>query len=384
MAVREMRATVLGASLMSAAASLPLHLLPILVLALSQGGRTSTAHAGWVASAYMVGQLCSVLLLPSLGVQRVVRAGALLAVSVMVGSTVLSSSPSQFLLLLSWLVIGLACGSLHFLATTTAAAANDRRMAFAVRMAMSSAVGGAVIVVLQLARRQVDYATLSTLLAAAFALIAGLGLFLYRTPPLISHTAIAAGGADPPASAVTRAGFLALFVLFVGQHGLWAFALQGAQQRGLALEQVMWAIALCKFAGAAFVLGSGRGWGQSEARPSVLLPALAVAGGGLVVVLSTQAGMFWVGLLFWEIGLNLLSARLQALVAQQDPRRAGMWMTSAIFLGAASGPALAGWAIGMGQFHLFALFGAATGLVPYIWTLALPHPANCAATPKKC
>ena len=277
----------------------------------------------------------------------------------------------------------MACGSLHFLATTTAAAANDRRMAFAVRMAMSSAMGGAVIVVLQLAGRQVDYATLSTLLAAAFALFAGVGLFLYRTPPLIPHVAVVEGGSAPSVSTIACAGFLALFVLFVGQHGLWAFAVQGAQQRGLAVEQVMWAIAFCKFAGAAFVLASGWGWGQREARPSVLLPALSVAGGGLVVILSTQASMFWAGLLFWEVGLNLLSARLQALVAQQDPRRAGMWMTSAIFLGAASGPALAGLAIGMGQFHLFTLFGAATGLVPYIWTVALPRSAKRSAAPQK-
>lgn len=362
---------VIGASLLSAAASLPLHLLPLLVLAVLQEGRLSPAQAGWVGSAYMLGQLCAVLVLPSLKVHRVVRPAATAAVLVLIGATLLSSNSHSAVLLASWLLIGMVCGSLQFLATTTAAAATDRRLAFAFRMAMSAMMGGTVIVLLQLLKGFADYATLSWQLALAFAAVAGAGLVFYRTPPVAPMAPVVKGAAAAALSFKTRAGFAVLFVLFVGQHGLWAFAVQGAQQRGLILGQLMWAIALCKFAGAAVVLASGWGWGQKQQNPSVLVPALAVAAGGACLTMTTQAGVFWTGLLFWEVGFGVLSARLQAILAQQDPRRAGMWMTSAIFLGAASGPALAGWTVGADLFHVFAVFGVATALVPCLWTYAL-------------
>lgn len=360
---------VLGASLLSAAAALPLTLLPLLVLAVLQEGRLPAAQSGWVGSAYMLGQLFAVLALPLIGVQRIVHAGAVAAVIVLVGATLLSSVGGSAVLLGSWLLVGVVCGCLHFLATTTAAVSADPRFAFSFRMATSSAMGGGVIVVLQLAKGFIDYSALSAQLAFAFAVVAGVGLLLYRTPSVAPAVMPRGNVAGLPVG--VKAGFLVLFVLFVGQHGLWAFAVKGAQQRGLVLENMMWAIALCKFAGAAVVLGSGWSGAKTSARPPVLVPAIAVAGGGACVAMSTQAPVFWAGLLFWEVGMNVLSARLQAILAQQSPRSAGMWMTSAIFLGAAGGPALAGWTVSVELFGVFAMFGVATALVPWLWTLAL-------------
>jgi hypothetical protein len=361
--------SVVGASLMSSAAAVPLTLMPLLVLAVLQEGRLPAAQAGWVGSAYMLGQLFAVLVLPALGAQRVLRPTAAAAVVVLVGATFLSSKGGNAVLLGSWLLIGTVCGCFHFLATTTAAVSTDPRFAFSFRMAVSSTTGGAVTVVLQLASGFVDYPTLSTKLALAFAAVAGVGLLLYRTPSFAP--AAIRPRSTSALSARARAGFFVIFLLFMGQHGLWAFGVSQAQQRGLVLDHVMWAIALCKFAGAAVVLGNGfRGRNTSEAS-SVLLPAIAVAAGNGCIALSAQAPVFWVGLLLWEVGMNVLSARLQTVLAQQSPQQAGMWMTGAIFMGAAGGPALAGLAVSVGSFGAFAMFGIGTALVPCLWTLAL-------------
>jgi hypothetical protein len=359
--------TVMGASLLSAAASLPLTLLPLLVLAVLQEGRLPAAHAGWVGSAYMLGQLIAVLVLPTLHVRRIARSAACAAVLVLVAATFLSSRGSGAVLLGSWLLVGVVCGCMQFLASTAAASATDPTRAFAVRMAVSSTLGGMVVAALQVAKAFVDYATLSAQVALAFAAVAGAGLALYRTPPLVTMPARTAATSALSVSAL--AGFFVLFIVFVGQHGLWAFALKGAQQRGLLVDNVMWAIALCKFAGAAVVMTSiGR---NAPGAPSMFLPSVAVAAGGASVALAGQAAVLFLGLLCWEVGMNVLSARLQAALARQNAQRAGMWMSSAIFLGAATGPALAGWATSAGVFGSFAVFAVGTALVPCIWAVAL-------------
>jgi len=357
----------MGASLLSAAASLPLTLLPLLVLAVLQQGWLPASQAGWVGSAYMLGQLIAVLALPALKVQRIARAGAALALVILIAATLLSASGGSRMLLGSWLVVGAMCGAMQFLASTAAAAAAEPRRAFAFRMAVSSALGGTVVVILQMAKGLADYPTLSVQLAVAFAVVAGIGVFLYQTPPVAPISTREPG--ESGLSKNARAGFFVLFILFVGQHGLWAFAVKGAQLRGLVIDNVLWAIALCKFTGAAVVLASG--WGKVARAPSVLVPAIAVAGGAACVATANLAAVFLVGLLLWEVGMNVLAARLQAILAHQSPRHAGMWMSGAIFLGAASGPALAGWAISAGLYGVFAMFGVATALVPCLWTLAL-------------
>src|SRR5262245_59010132 len=62
-----------GASLLSAAGSLPLHLMPLIVVSLVADQRTSIAQAGWVASAVLLGQLLTSLALPTLAVRTVNR-----------------------------------------------------------------------------------------------------------------------------------------------------------------------------------------------------------------------------------------------------------------------------------------------------------------------
>ena len=280
-------------------------------------------------------------------------------------------------LLASWFAVGLVCGTLHFLATTAAAAVADRRKAFAVRMAMSSLVAGVVIVGLQWAKGINAYASLAIQLALAFGLLAVMGLALYRSPPPAQEPVRAVSDAKsalPRPSAAAHSlgqisGLGVLFVLFVGQHGLWAFAAQNAQGRGVPLLHLAYAIAACKLVAGVVVLVSAFGsvrtqWSSSS---SMLCSGVAVAMGIVGVGWAREFWAFWAGLFFWEVGFSVLSARLQALAAQDNPRVAGMWMTGAIFTGAATGPALGGWVVHAGYFGAYAVFAIVTALIPLAW-----------------
>lgn len=66
-----------GASLLSGLGSLPLHLLPLLIAVVVSEGLVPTSFAGWIGSAYMLGQLGVALALPMLGVSALSRSQAL-------------------------------------------------------------------------------------------------------------------------------------------------------------------------------------------------------------------------------------------------------------------------------------------------------------------
>ena len=139
----------IGASVLSAAGSLPLQVLPFLVLTLIAEARFEIAFAGWVGSAFLVGMLSSSLLLPLLGVSRLNRGHALCCLGAIVFSiAVTMSSISPLLFLVLWFVVGFACGCLQFLGATTAAAAPNKKQAFALRLAMALIVASSVIVAL--------------------------------------------------------------------------------------------------------------------------------------------------------------------------------------------------------------------------------------------
>ena len=361
---------VAGAAVLSASASMPLHLLPILVLALSADGRLDPARAGWVGSVYMIGQLGIALALPLAQVQRVRWAAACATVLGTLLAAWLSVRARAPMLLAAWLVIGCLGGLLHYLATTTAAASVDRRFAFAVRLGLSSGLGSCLILGLQIFRPKADYGSVVMLYLVLTAIVGGVGLALLAGKARGSNP-VGANATDhsspaPRASAMLLAGLGMLFCLFVGQHGLWAFAVKGASARGLPVAQLLWAVALCKMGGAAVVFATAR-TGLGTPGASMRWPGAAVAAGGAIIAFTGEMVSYWLGLLLWEIGLNVLSARLQAALAQQDPQRAGMWITAAIFLGAAAGPALAGVALGAGAFGPFAVFAVATALAPAVW-----------------
>lgn len=354
---------VFGASLLSAAASLPLHLMPLLVVALVAESRLPFAQAGLIASAYMIGQMVATLALPALKFARLKRSHAVAAVGILLASVLVSARLSSQAMLACWFIVGAACGALQFLGATTAAAAANRQSAFALRLAVTLIVSGLAIVAVQLTGGFGGYAFLMVQLGIVFLAITGIGLVLYRAPA-------APAPATGPAKSVARPdrllGLAVVFLLFVGQPGFWAYAVQSVQQRGIVLEHVAYAIAFCKTA-AGLVLLVGAVRPQDQAKDGLLLPGMVVALGVLGMATASDAASFMLSLLLWELGLNVLSARLQAAVVQDNPATAGPWLVGAIFLGAAAGPLLHGLAIQANVPLAFAAYACLSALIPVSW-----------------
>lgn len=358
-----------GASLLSAAASLPLHLLPLLVVAVVADGRLGTAEAAWIASACLLGQMALALLLPAAGLRRLRRGAACAAALALLAGLVLSAQSPAHRLWLPWLAIGGACGVLQFLGATAAAAHPARQAAFALRLSTTLLVSGLVIGGLQWSSSFDGHAALALHLCLLCAALTGCGLLLYRPPELPApreHRAAGPGGMNPPP--LRAAGLCVVFLLFVGQPGFWAFALEGVRQRGVVLEDVALAMAACKVVAALLLLHVAFGRSSAPAGPAQLVwPGIGVAGGIVGMALASGAPQFFAAMLLWELGLNLLSARLQAVVAQDNPASAGSWLTGAALLGAATGPLLHAAAIQVGMSPLFVLYACASALLPFAW-----------------
>ncbi len=354
---------VFGASLLSAAASLPLHLMPLLVVALVAESRLPLAQAGLIASAYMVGQMVTTLGLPALKFARLKRAHAMVAVGLVLTGVLISARLSSQVMLACWFVVGAACGALQFLGATTAAAAANRQSAFALRLAVTLLISGLAIVAVQLSGGFAGYAFMMLQLCLVIVVVTGLGLMLYRAP---DPSSFALSPNDLPARPTGLWGLLVIFLLFIGQPGFWAYAVQNIQQRGVVLEDLAYAIAFCKTAAGLVLLKSALGPG-GQAKDGLFFPGVVVAlgVGGMAVAIDTVS--FMLSLLLWELGLNTLSARVQSAVVHDNPSVAGPWLVGAIFLGAATGPLLHGWAIQAGVPFVFAGYACLSALIPVAW-----------------
>lgn len=356
---------VLGASLLSAAASLPLHLMPFLVVTLVAEARLPLAQAGWIASAYMGGQLLAAALLPAAGMTRLSARHAAVAALVLAAGPWLSVRADARDLLACWFGVGVACGALQFLGATTAAASPQRLAAFSLRLGAILVASSAAIVVLNVLAGFAGYAALATQLCLILALLGAAGLALYRPPPQQPPNAEAGSNRR-----VHWLGLAAVFVVFAGQPGFWAYAVQGAQQKGIALQGMAYAIAACKALSVLVLIAAIR---RTQPAPQALLgPGLAVGAGVLVMAHATQLAPFIVGVLLWELAVNVLSVRFQAAVVSQAGSNAAPWLAATIFLGAAAGPVLHGLAIQAQARGLFVMFAAASALVPYLWSLRRP------------
>jgi hypothetical protein len=358
----------IGASVLSAAGSLPLQILPFLVLSLVAGGRIDVAFAGWVGSSFLIGMLSSALLLPILDIQRLNSWHAFGAVCTIIFAILLSIDitflPVFFTL---WFVVGFACGGLQFLGATTAAAADDKPQAFALRLSIALIIAGCVIIALAQFDSQKIYTKLAYFLMAAFGLSGAIGLALYRT--------ITTPSAQPAKPAVVTkpsqrkwSGLIIVFCFFIGQPGFWAYAMQSASQRGLDLKDAAFVIAAAKILSALILLYKSQKNTPQGGLGRLLALGCAIAVSIFAMTYSTAVLLFFVAFLTWELALNILSARLQGTVVAASPGHAGAWITAAILLGAATGPIIHGAAIKADIEIVFITYSAISGLLPFLWT----------------
>jgi hypothetical protein len=351
---------IVGASFFSAAASLPLHLMPFLVAAIAADGRMPLAQAGWIASAFAAGQLACTLALPMLGARSLSASVAALAAGVAALLPWLAGEAPVHALPGPWFVVGLACGALQFLGATAAAAAVDRARAFGWRLCFVLVASAAATLLFAQDNGAGGYFRAVCQIGVAVGVLGALGTMLYRPPATAGGRAadvLGAGGHWPALSLV--------FIVFAAQPGFWAYAVEEGQRRGLEMAGMAYAVAACKVVAALGLwVNIHRPHGSAQ---GMLWPGVLLAAGVLVIVNATGTGVFMAGALLREVGVTLLSVRFQAAVVAKAGPASGPWLAATIFAGAAAGPLAHGWALEAGYPLWFTGFACVAALVPFAW-----------------
>jgi hypothetical protein len=360
--------SLVGASVLSGAGSLPLHLAPLIITVLVIDGRASIADAGWIATAVLLGQFTTALVLPLLDVRIIARGPAIgLALTLLLG-LVLSGLAGMPGLLGGWFVVGVCCGGLQYLGTITAATHSRPAFAFPIRLGVVLCLAGVTAGALQWTAGLGSYREMLVVLVAVFSLILLIGIVLHH--PIEPQRRILEK--DAQAGSLKFFALGVVFVLFVGQSGLFAYVVQGATDRGIVLRDASWALAIMKIAAGACLLLLARKGLQNRQNPRFVELGALLAISNFVVATTTDPLVFFLGLLGLEIGFNLLSARLQARVSDIAPYFGGQWLVATMLLGAASGPALHGFAIRVESDAAFVAFAMLSALVPAALLIARP------------
>jgi MFS family permease len=362
--------SVLGASLLGAAASMPTHVMPFLIAASIADGRLSVAQSGLMASAFIAGLLLSAVALPALGLRCLSRGQALIAAAVLLLALPGALAQNAKIVIGCWLVAGMASGCLYFLANTSAAAHRNKEAAFSLRLCLTLLLSGLVILAMQLAGAIASYQAVTTQMLLALLLLCTVGLVLYQSPAsAVSPSAPTAAQTFAPGLVRSKrfVGLGIAFLFFLGQPGFMAYAVQNVQQRGVVLEQAAYALAICKVAAGVLLYFNARQKQGNQSIDGLFFPAVIVVLGVLSMALAPHALMFTLGVLLWELAVNVLSARTQAAVVNHNPQQAGVWLTAAVFLGAAAGPALHGASLQHGVGMAFVAYACVSALIPFAW-----------------
>jgi len=368
------RQEIVGACIVSAAGSLPLHLTSFTVALAAAEQRLPIDRAGWISSCFFTGILATTIGLPMLGFKRVTAIWPLACVIAVCLALRLGATQGPDVLLGSWVVVGTACGLLQLLGSTSAASYPDRHFVFGLRLALVLFAAAAVIGGAGFVGGFESYASAVTVLGFGFALACLVGSYWYRPPPK--------AGAGPPSASAAHLprgerwhGLAIAILFFAGQPGFMAYAAHLARSHGIAVAGLPLIWAGCKVLGAVVLLR----WG-ANARSGVPTWRLGVVLGVSIVAMAFahDLAVFAFGLLLWEIAVNVQSTRLQATVVSINPAHGGLWVPAAIAIGAGIGPAIHGALLGQAAGRWFVAYSVVSGLLPAIWIL---HRARARVAP---
>lgn len=349
------KAEVVGACIVSAASSFPLHLMSLLVALAALDGRLPIERAGWISSSFMLGLLAGTIGLPLSGVTRVTPWWAA-AAPVIVGAALgLGALVGGGYLLVGWVVVGAAAGMLSLIGSTVAATYRDAHFVFSLRLALVLFSAAAAIAMGAVFGGFRSYGNAVSVLGIAFAVACAVGLVWYRTPePKVSSR-------EPQQGMGRLYDLLTVALFFCGQTGFSAYAAHLAIANGIDTGVLPPVYAFCKTVAATILLRLGL-VGRSGV-PSFWLGAmLGVA--VFAMARSTGFAQFAAGLLCWEIALNLQSTRMQATIVSRNPAFAGAWIPAAVAFGAALGPVTHGLLLSVAGGMWFVLFTVVSGILP--------------------
>ena len=354
-----------GAILLSTVGSLPLHLFPLIVVSVIADGTFSTASAGWIATATLLGQLLSSSILPILNIHCVRTIPAIGAVLLLLLGLIVTAQETMWSYYLGWFLVGNSCGILLYLGTVSASNYRHTTFAFSMRLGVVLILAGLMVGVLIASNATVSYQSLLMVLILAFGFICLIGLITYR--PVMPPSGSAMQNESCRWEGPQRFGLGGLFVLFVGQVGFLAYVFQEAIERGMPLVDSTWSVAGMKFLAGIWliVLASCNfsGGRHSHFLSLGILIAIGIATASYV----TNFAVFLVSLLIFEIAFTMLTSRFMAKLAESNRQLAGPWLTAIVLLGAACGPPLNGIAISSDLGTYFLVLAMGSSFAPALW-----------------
>lgn len=354
----------LGACLVSSIGSFGAHLVPLTIAAAVAGAGLSVPAAGWIAAALLSGQLATTLLLPILGFRSVGRLTASISVALLLLSLALAGAGTEATMIAGWFFVGVFSGVLHFLGTVEAAHSDDPVAAFSLRLSLVLVLVAVLIALVQSLDAGANYLFYLGCVGGFSLAVALSGLLQFR--PLAAAADSAEGGGGNVRLAAF-AGLAVLWLFFVGQTGLLGYVLVNAARQGLGLVDAAWAFAAVKLTAALGLALLNRKNLPGSVDGQFLVLGIALACGGYAMTISASAGAFFITFAIFEICFNAVAARLQGAVSGLAASLSGRWIAATALLGAAVGPPLHGYAIGVGAEIAFQVLAAVSALLPALW-----------------
>jgi len=326
-------------------------------------GLLPVERAGWIGSCFMLGILAGTVGLPMLGLRRVPKSWLTGAIGAAIAALWVGAILGPVPLLTSWVVVGAACGLLHFLGSTTAGSYPDRQFVFAVRLAVVLLAGAIVIGAGHFLSGFNTYRVGIVVLTGGVALTAGLGMAWYRRPTMRDALPGVRASSGPSAWG-PWIGLGVVAVFFAGQTGFAAYAVHGALSNGIPADDLPLIYAGAKALTAMVLLGFHA---SSRSGPPSLVGATVLGIAVVVMAAATELGIFALGLVLWELAMNIQSARLQAMAVTKFPAPGSLWIPAAVASGAAIGPAIHGGLLGFAAGECFVAFSVLSCFVPIAW-----------------
>jgi MFS family permease len=354
--------------LVSASSSLPLHVMPLLIAAAYHQKLLTTTQAGWMATSLALGQIIATLILGWLNLVPRSKLSLTLVFFLIFVGLALATQTSTHWVFVGWLAIGVGCGCLQQYGIVISADSANASASLATRLAFVLMLSGLVVAGSQLMTNQ--YLDYLTALGIGFFIIAG-GIVLSTNKKPEQRIKPVGKSATSPLRGYAYLGLAVALGFFIGQPGFWQYAAHYARESGINLQGLAFAIAAAKCVSAVAL------WLIYRSKLSVKIgfQVLCISGSicalsMLSMRLSQQAIQFFIAMLIWEISLNTISPKLQALTLEIDPAFCKRWLGLMILLGMAAGPAIHGFLLGHGQGSVFmayalvsSFFGAAIFLL---------------------
>ena len=324
-------------------------------------GRLALQRAGLISSCFAVGILASTTLLPALGLSRVRRAAVVLfvpafALAIWLGQTT-ANMP-----LLSWLCMGLLCGVLHLLGSTSAVHLKDHSNLFALRLVFVLISAATILALAQLAKGFASYGAASWILFIAVSCMCLLPLPWHVEPSVKTPTTTPVRQRAKLSKVAPE--LLALTLFFSGTSAFSAYAMHNAADRGIEAASLPWAVVASKFLTAmALIVFLQR---NRSSTPSFVYALMLAVGFGIAS--SAQSlSTFAFGFTVWEIGCCIQASLLQKAVIELHGMTAGRWIPAFIAIGASLGPFLGGAMVANSSTKVFVAYCVLSGLLPVAW-----------------